>query len=108
MEQEKSKVTYEHVWDYVRTIPAGKATTYGAVAKVLGTGNQVVGSALKASPPDVPWWRVTNAKGHIARSERERRHIAQIIMLELEGVLVRVQVPRSRMLKEPSADHRPA
>ena len=82
MEQETSKVTYEHVWDYVRAIPTGKATTYGAVAKALATGNQVVGSALKASPSDVPWWRVTNAKGHIRRSKR--RHIAQIIMLELE------------------------
>lgn len=51
MEQETSKVTYEHVWDYVRAIPAGKATTYGAVAKALGTGNQVVGSALRVSPP---------------------------------------------------------
>lgn len=103
MDQETSKVTYEHVWDYVRAIPTGKTTTYGAVAKALGTGNRVVGGALRASPPDVPWWRVTKAKGYIGRSER--RHIAQIIMLELEGVLVTVQVPRSRMLKEPSAGH---
>lgn len=106
MEQETPKVTHELIWDYVRAIPAGKATSYGAVATALGTSAQVVGNALKASPPDVPWWRVTNAKGHIGRSAR--RHIAQIIMLEFEGVLVTVQVPRNRMLEEPSADDPPA
>ncbi len=98
MEQETSKITYEHVWDYVRAIPTGKATTYGAVAKALGTGNKVVGNALRGCPPDVPWWRVTNAKGRIGRSAR--RHIAQIIMLELEGVPVTVRVSSNRMVKE--------
>ena len=103
MEHETPKVTFELVWDYVRAIPTGKATSYGGVAKALKTSAQVVGAALKASPPDVPWWRVTNAKGHIGRSAR--RHIAQIVMLELEGVPVTVQVPSNRMLTEPSAEH---
>ena len=106
MEQETPKVTHELVWDYVRAIPRGKATSYGEVARALGTSARVVGNALKASPPEVPWWRVTNAKGRIGRSAR--RHIAQIIMLELEEVPVIVQVPRNRMLREPSKDHRHA
>lgn len=84
-----------HVWDVVRTIPAGRVATYGQVAKLVplpagvepdtyrSFGARWVGSAMAACPDDVPWQRVLNAKGEIslrAGAETQRR------LLETEGI----------------------
>lgn len=51
----------------VRRVPAGRVTTFGDVAEVLGMRRVArhVGYALAALPAgsDVPWFRVLNAKG---------------------------------------------
>ena len=66
-----SKETYSFfadVYDVVRQIPKGKVTSYGAIAKYLGTGSsaRMVGWAMNAAHvalPKVPAHRVVNRNG---------------------------------------------
>ncbi|MEQ8323466.1 MAG: MGMT family protein [Vicingaceae bacterium] len=56
------------VYDIVRLIPKGKVTTYGHIARALGTGRsaRMVGWAMNAShkhDPLIPAHRVVNRKG---------------------------------------------
>jgi len=54
------------VYQVVRTIPRGKVSTYGAVARAAGRGTaRSVGSALARNPfaPEVPCHRVVRADG---------------------------------------------
>lgn len=57
----------EAVLDLVEAVPAGRATTYGAIADALvdgfGGGPRQVGTALARAGAAVPWWRVVNAAG---------------------------------------------
>lgn len=85
------------VWAIVRRIPAGKVSTYGAVARLLpplpgiqaqdleAFGARWVGGAMAACPPDVPWQRVVNAQGKISLSNPVARQ-RQRTLLEEEGV----------------------
>lgn len=75
----------------VLTVPKGRVTTYGDVAKALGLASvaRQVGWALAALPSGspVPWWRVVGAGGQLARwrssaSERQRK------LLQQEGTAV--------------------
>lgn len=58
---------FERVYAVARQIPYGKVTSYGAIAKVLGTARsaRMVGWAMNAShnKEDVPAHRVVNRKG---------------------------------------------
>lgn len=58
---------FERVYAVVRQIPYGKVTSYGAIAKALGTARsaRMVGWAMNASHhlEDVPAHRVVNRKG---------------------------------------------
>ena len=58
---------FEDVYDVVRQIPKGRVTSYGAIAKYLGTklSARMVGWAMNASHSlsDVPAHRVVNRKG---------------------------------------------
>jgi methylated-DNA-[protein]-cysteine S-methyltransferase len=52
------------VYEALLTVPAGKVTTYGLLAKAIGCGSaQAVGQALRRNPfaPDVPCHRVISA-----------------------------------------------
>ncbi|MFM8978028.1 MAG: MGMT family protein, partial [Bacteroidota bacterium] len=56
------------VYDVVRLVPHGRVTSYGAVAKFLGSGRsaRAVGYAMNAShgvTPPVPAHRVVNRNG---------------------------------------------
>ena len=55
------------VYNVVRQIPEGKVTSYGAIAKYLGSpqSSRMVGWAMNASHSliDVPAHRVVNRKG---------------------------------------------
>jgi methylated-DNA-protein-cysteine methyltransferase related protein len=67
MNQSKSDF-YNLVWEIVRQIPKGRVTSYGAIAKALGSGqsSRVVGYAMNASHiaiPPVPAHRVVNRNG---------------------------------------------
>ena len=58
---------FERVYELVRQIPEGKVTSYGAIAKCLGTAKsaRMVGWAMNASHhlEDVPAHRVVNRQG---------------------------------------------
>jgi methylated-DNA-protein-cysteine methyltransferase-like protein len=58
---------FEDVYDVVRQIPKGRVTSYGAIAKYLGTAksSRMVGYAMNAAHglPDVPAQRVVNRNG---------------------------------------------
>lgn len=59
---------FEQVYDVVRQIPKGRVTSYGAIARFLGSGKsaRMVGWALNgasAIKPKVPAHRVVNSAG---------------------------------------------
>lgn len=84
---------FQRVYGVVRRIPYGRVTTYGAIARAVGSpqSSRTVGYAMNASHslPDVPAHRVVNRSGvltgkhHFAGSNTMQR------LLEQEGVEVR-------------------
>jgi methylated-DNA-protein-cysteine methyltransferase-like protein len=92
------------VYALVRRIPAGQVVTYGQVAALVGRARsaRAVGGAMGRCPDDVPWHRVVNAQGAIARRRRESGMLTQRIRLEQEGIrLRRGRVPLARYRWEP-------
>ena len=65
----------EAVLRTVERIPAGKVTSYGAVAELVGVGGpRQVGAVLADYGGAVPWWRVVRADGSLPRCHgREAR-----------------------------------
>ena len=64
----KTNDFFQNVFDIVRLIPKGRVTSYGAIAKYLGTSGsaRMVGWAMNAShkvKPKVPAHRVVNRNG---------------------------------------------
>jgi len=64
---DKHKDFFQQVFQVVRLIPEGRVTSYGAIAKYLGTAksSRMVGWAMNASHSlkDVPAHRVVNRNG---------------------------------------------
>lgn len=81
--------SFERIYEVVKTIPAGKVMTYGAVAKTANIATpRVVGFALHVNrdPKNIPCHRVVFAdgslsKGYLFGGEGEQRK-----KLEEEGV----------------------
>ena len=87
---------YDRIYDYVRTIPPGRVSSYGQVAKAVGMprGARIIGWALRVLPlgqTDVPWQRVVNQKGIISIQNPKAPRTLQKLLLEEEGVMVREQ-----------------
>lgn len=59
---------FEKVYQVVREVPVGKVTTYGQIARRLGTRDaRRVGHALHANrDPQTPCHRVVNREGRLA------------------------------------------
>ena len=82
----------ERVYTIVKQIPFGKVTSYGAIAKALGTARsaRMVGWAMNASHSleDVPAHRVVNRKGLLTgKLHFEGTNLMQQL-LENEGIVV--------------------
>jgi methylated-DNA-protein-cysteine methyltransferase-like protein len=64
---DKHKDFFDSVFEVVKLIPKGKVTSYGAIAKYLGTprSSRMVGWAMNTAHkiPDVPAHRVVNRIG---------------------------------------------
>jgi methylated-DNA-protein-cysteine methyltransferase-like protein len=64
---DKHKDFFDNVFDVVRLIPAGRVTSYGAIARYLGSAksSRMVGWAMNAShkDPGIPAHRVVNRQG---------------------------------------------
>ena len=84
---------YEKVYEIVRLVPPGRVTSYGAIARYLGTGlsARVVGWALNSShgmDPFVPAHRVVNRDGLLTGKVHFNPPSAMQELLENEGVKV--------------------
>lgn len=60
----------QRIWDLALSIPEGRVTTYGALAKAAGGGGQAarsVSSILSKSPNPraIPWHRIVYAGGKV-------------------------------------------
>jgi methylated-DNA-protein-cysteine methyltransferase-like protein len=83
---------FERVYVIARQIPEGKVTSYGAIAKALGTGRsaRMVGWAMNASHnrEDIPAHRVVNSKGLLSGKHHFAGTNLMQQLLENEGVKV--------------------
>ena len=69
-----TKHFYEKVYEITRQVPKGKVTTYGMIAKAIGSAGaaRMVGWALNAQKNhlgDIPAHRVVNRKGLLTGSK---------------------------------------
>lgn len=55
----------EAVLQLAEAVPAGRATTYGAIADAVGTGPRQVGAVMSRDGAAVPWWRVVRSDGSL-------------------------------------------
>ena len=88
----KTSFDKQNVYEMLQTIPCGKVTTYGDIAKILGnkTWARSVGNALHENPDGekYPCYKVVNSKGNLSHAyafggleEQKRR-------LEKDGIAV--------------------
>ncbi|MEN8788950.1 MAG: MGMT family protein [Flavobacteriaceae bacterium] len=88
----KDQSFFDKVYEVARQIPYGKVTSYGAIARYLGTGRsaRMVGWAMNGSIKngDVPAHRVVNRKGLLSGKHHfGGTHLMQQL-LENEGIEV--------------------
>lgn len=83
-----NKSEYQAVYDLLLTIPEGKVTTYGAIAKKLGLNPRHVGRILhvNSDAPRVPCHRVVKSDGHLAGGYALGGNEGQRKRLVAEGV----------------------
>lgn len=83
---------FSKVYEVVRSVPEGKVTTYGAIAKYLGSpqSSRMVGWAMNAahSHPDVPAHRVVNRKGLLTGKHHFGGSNVMNQLLENEGIKI--------------------
>jgi methylated-DNA-protein-cysteine methyltransferase-like protein len=84
---------FENVYDVVRLIPKGRVTSYGAIARYLGTAKsaRMVGWAMNASHihPNVPAHRVVNRNGLLSGKAHFGEPNRMQTLLEAEGIEVK-------------------
>ena len=83
---------FERVYEVVRKIPYGKVTSYGAIAKAIGSGRsaRMVGWAMNAAHnlEDVPAHLVVNRNGLLTGKHHFEGTDLMEQLLESEGVKV--------------------
>lgn len=90
---EKNKDFFEQVYQVVRLIPVGRVSSYGAVARYLGSarGARMVGWAMNAcmNREDVPAHRVVNRLGILSGKMHFQTPETMEERLKLEGIKVK-------------------
>lgn len=81
---------FQQVFEVVKQIPPGRVTSYGAIARYLGTGGsaRMVGWAMNAShssPDYIPAHRVVNRNGLLTGKHHFDTPNAMQELLEAEG-----------------------
>ena len=83
---------FEQVYECLKTIPKGKVTTYGSLAKVCGFPkmSRQVGWALHVNPDNskIPCHRVVNREGYLSGGFAFGGIEVQKMLLEKEGIEV--------------------
>ena len=85
---------FEKVYQVVRLIPKGRVTSYGAIAKYLGTAgsSRMVGWAMSSSHtalPPVPAQRVVNRNGLLTGKAHFSSRYSMEQLLQKDGVKVK-------------------
>ena len=90
MDPNKHKDFFDMVFQVVKLIPKGRVTSYGAIAKYLGTGrsSRMVGWAMHVSPKGVPAHRVLNRNGELTGKHHFATPFLMQELLEKEGIKV--------------------
>lgn len=90
---EKNKDFFEHVYEVARLIPKGRVTSYGAIARYLGSAksSRMVGWAMNGSHrhDDVPAHRVVNRVGMLTGKHHFENPYRMQELLEAEGTAVK-------------------
>lgn len=94
MEKKKKEVSFfEDVWAIVMLVPKGRVTSYGAIARYLGTGMsaRMVGWAMNAAHTNkkIPAHRVVNRNGLLTGKHHFETPSAMKNRLEKEGIKVK-------------------
>lgn len=84
-----TEAIYKAIFDVVRSIPKGRVSSYGAIAKAVGlkSGARMVGRAMSlvmGVKPAIPVQRVVNSTGVLSGDEGQRQK-----KLEAEGITVK-------------------
>ena len=76
-----NEIFKQQVWEITKSVPSGRVTSYGAIAKAVGFPNHSrhVGKAMGGCPKDVPAHRVSSSSGKLSVPEFQER-------LEAEGI----------------------
>jgi len=85
---------FRDVWDVARAVPYGRVTSYGAIARYLGSARsaRMVGWAMNAShtaDEPVPAHRVVNRNGQLSGKHHFPSSDLMCQLLESEGVEVK-------------------
>lgn len=91
---EKEVSFFDNVYDVARQIPRGRVTSYGAIAKCLGTklSARMVGWAMNGAgnlKPKVPAHRVVNRNGMLTGKHHFNPPDLMQQLLEKEGIKVK-------------------
>lgn len=82
----------QKVYEFLRTIPHGKVTTYGIIAEHLGNKKlaRVVGNILHINPDGdkYPCYKVVNSKGQLSSSYAYGGLLGQQSRLIKDGIVV--------------------
>ena len=80
--------SFDKIYDIVRRIPYGRVTTYGQIARMLGTPrmSRIVGGAMYTAPEGLPCHRVVNRFGGLCDQFSPDGKASHRLLLELEGV----------------------
>ena len=83
---------FESVYQILKTIPKGKVTTYGDIAKAIGSprSSKFVGFALHQNPDpgQIPCYKVVNRDGRLAKAFVFGGEEVQKALLESDGIEV--------------------
>lgn len=88
--QKSKENSFDDIYEVVRLVPYGRVTSYGAIAKYLGSGGaRMVGWAMNAchAIPDIPAHRVLNRNGLLTGKHHFGGNRMQEL-LESEGLKV--------------------
>ena len=93
----------EELWTLILRIPVGRVASYGDLGRVLTNpvSGLLVGRWMKASPSDLPWWRVVGKDGSLLIG-KESPHLAieQEERLGTEGITLEGgRVPASAFIE---------
>lgn len=90
---ENNEGFFEKVYEVAMQIPYGRVTSYGAIAKYLGTARsaRMVGWAMNgaSAKPDVPAHRVVNRNGVLTGKHHFLGTNLMQQLLESEGIVVK-------------------